>query len=189
MRDAALHEVQCPTDEVAAYIDGELDLAGEMRLESHLAICKRCSAELTQQKQFLCSLNASLREENEIDLPSNFAQQIVANAESTVSGLRRPRERYNAFFIVAGLFLFVLFAMGGDAGQLLAVAYGFVEQTAAVGGFIVYFVYSVLVGLVIILRSFASQVSSEMAAVVVMAACFGAAVMLVSRRFLRLRRA
>src|SRR5438445_5520441 len=103
---------ECPTDEIAAYIDGEMDAAREFELETHLAACEICSLELNQQKQFLASLNSSLKHEGDLELPANFTKLIVANAESTVSGLRRPRERFNAMFICAGLFLFALFALG-----------------------------------------------------------------------------
>src|SRR2546423_3864915 len=94
---------ECPTDEIAAFIDGEMDPVREFELETHLALCEICSLELNQQKQFLCGLSSSLKHEDEIELPANFAKLIVANAESTVTGLRRPRERFNAIFICAGL--------------------------------------------------------------------------------------
>ena len=181
--------MQCPTDDFAAYIDGELDLVREQELESHLSDCKPCCAELNEQKHFLCSLNSSLRGEKEIELPANFARHIVANAESTVSGLRRPRERYNAVFICVGLFLFVLFAMGAEAEKMLSGVYAFFAQTAAVGGFFGHLFYSVFVGVVIVLRSVASQFRVDVIVGLAVVAIFGAAVMMISRKVLRLPRA
>src|SRR5690349_12215641 len=107
----------CPSYEIAAYIDGELDQSRELELSMHFAACDVCSQELNQQKQFLCELDAGLK--GEIELPSDFAKTVIANAESTVSGLRRPRERFNALFICAALSLFALFALGPDAGKVL----------------------------------------------------------------------
>ncbi|MEQ1603856.1 MAG: zf-HC2 domain-containing protein [Pyrinomonadaceae bacterium] len=190
MLDAARQTAfECPTDEISAYIDGELDLVRESVVESHFEACTVCSAELNRQKQFLCSLNSSLKEEKEIELPANFAKHIVANAESTVSGLRGSRERYNAVFICVGLFLFVLFAMGAEAGKLLRGVYGFFEQSAAVAGFFGHLIYSIFFGAVIVLRSFASQFRLDVVVGLAIAAFFAAALMLISRKVLSMRRA
>ncbi|MFT3744714.1 MAG: zf-HC2 domain-containing protein [Pyrinomonadaceae bacterium] len=181
--------VQCPTHEISAYIDGELDLVRELELESHFASCELCSEELNQQKQFLCSLNSSLKQEREIELPKDFTKHIVANAESNVSGLRGSRERYNAMFICAALFLFVLFAMGAEADKMFQSAYGFLGQSAAVLGFFGHLVYSLFVGVVIVVRSFASQFRLDVVVVMAVAGFFAAALMLVSRKVLSMRRA
>src|SRR2546421_46883 len=117
--EAFVNKLACPLDEIASYIDGELDAPREMELDAHFSQCAACSDELNLQKQFLCSLESSLKHESELELPPNFTKQIVANAESTVSGLRRPRERFNALFICAGLMLFILFALGPDAGRVI----------------------------------------------------------------------
>jgi len=177
----------CSSDEISAYIDGELDLVRQIELDAHFAVCQTCSIELNEQKQFLCSLNSSLKQERDIELPANFAKLIVANAESTVSGVRRPRELYNAIFICAALSLFVLFAMGADATTLLTGAYSLFEQTAIVFGFLGHLVYSIFVGLVIVVRSFATQVSQEGIKALAVAALFVLSAMLVSRKVLRTR--
>ena len=181
--------LECPSDEISAYIDGELDLVRELVLDAHFASCIVCSVELNQQKQFLCSLNSSLKDEKEIELPANFTKRIVANAESTVSGLRKPRERYNAVFICVALFLFVLFAMGAEAGKLVRGFSAFFEQTAVVAGFFGHLIYSVFVGVVIVLRSFASQFRFDVVIGLAVAVCFTAALLLFSRKFVRIRRA
>src|SRR5436190_12740079 len=108
----------CPIDEISAYIDGELDAAREFEMDLHFAGCQTCACELNEQKNFLRNLDVSLGHDREVELPPNFTKLIVANAESTVSGLRRPRERFNALFICSGLLLFVLFATGAEAGKL-----------------------------------------------------------------------
>ncbi len=152
----ALEFDNCPTFEIAAYIDGELDLARELELETHFSACPVCSEELNHQKQFLCTLNSSLRSEDEIELPKDFTKQIVANAESNVVGLRNSRERLNAVFIVAALALFVLFALGGEAGSLVAGFRTVLDQTAAVAGFVGRLVYSFFVGITVVTRAMAA---------------------------------
>lgn len=183
------NKFECPAVEIAAYIDGELDTVHELELEAHLDVCSTCSDELTLQKQFLCGLNSSLMHEGDLELPSDFTKRIVANAESTVTGLRRPRERYNAVFICVALGLFVLFALGGEASQVLSGYTGFFEQVAIVGSFFGHLVYSVFVGLAIILRALASQFQYDHVAIVILVAFVFGMFLLVSGRMLRTGRA
>lgn len=185
---ANTNELICPTEEISAYIDGEMDPIRELEIESHFAACSGCAAELNLQKRFLCDLNSSLHS-NEIELPANFTKQIVANAESTVSGLRRPTERFNAVFICTAIMLFVLFATGTEAGTVFQSTYGFFEKIAMVGGLFGHLIYSVVLGLVIILRSFASRVPFDAAGILAFAMVFCMAIMLISRRFSLVRKA
>jgi hypothetical protein len=180
---------KCPSDEIAAYIDGELSPKREFELDAHFVECSFCAEELNQQKQFLCQLDLSLKHGNDLDLPADFTKTIVANAESTVSGLRRPREQFNAMFICVGLFLFVLFASGADAGRMLRGIPVMFEQVMAVGSFFGHLIYSVFIGVSIILRSFAAQFRYDLAIAVVLTAVSAAALMFISRRALRMRRA
>jgi anti-sigma factor RsiW len=182
---------ECPTDEIAAYIDGELSAAREVELDAHFTHCRVCSEELNQQKLFLRVLDASLSETGEVDLPADFAKKVAANAESTVSGLRRPRERFNALFICAGLFLFVLFALGTDAGRIFSGAATLFEQATAVGSFFGHLVYSFFLGIAIIVRSLTAQVRVEQAASPIFAAAAITLILIlfISRKALRIRRA
>lgn len=179
----------CPADDISAYIDGELDIVRESEMDAHFASCQICSFEMNQQKQFLCGLSASLKQERDIELPANFTRLIVANAESTVSGLRRPRERFNAMFICAGLALFVLFASGAEAGKVFEGVFNVLEQTAVVGGFFGHLIYSVFVGVVIVARSFATQFRFDLVMTVAMAGLFAASLLFISRKILRMYRA
>ncbi len=180
-----VQEMQCPTDEIAAYVDGELDAALEMQMDLHFASCKACSTELNHQKEFLRNLDLSLGFEREVELPENFVKQVVANAESTVSGLRRPRERFNALFICAGLALFVLFAMGADAVTLLDKAAEALGQTAAIGGIFGHMVYSLFIGIAIVVRSIAGQAQIGVLAAGAVALMFAAFTLYISQRVLR----
>ncbi|MFN2501036.1 MAG: anti-sigma factor [Pyrinomonadaceae bacterium] len=180
---------ECPREDIAAYIDGELDLADELRLEYHLDACRVCSGELVQQKQFLCRLDSSLRNEDQVELPPDFAKRIAVNAESTVVGLRRSREQFNAVFICAGLLLFVLFALRAEAGKIFEGVAGFFDQIVAVGSFFGHLIYSVLLGIAIILRSFAAQLQLDGALVAGLTFILALALMAVSRKVLRTHRA
>lgn len=180
----------CPKDEISAYIDGELTAARERELDLHFSGCATCTRELNLQKQFLCGLNSTLKQEGELSLPADFARHIVANAESTVAGLRRPRERYNAMFICAALFLFGLFALGTDAGRVFGDITAIFEQVGAVSGFFGRIVFSIFLGLTIIVRSVASAVLFDAGTFVVLFVLIAAVLLMyLSRRVLRTHRA
>lgn len=180
--------VECPTTAIAAYVDGELDAVRELELELHLAGCDRCTEELNLQKQFLCSLNSSLMGGDEIELPPNFTKQIVTNAESSVSGLRKPNERFNALFICAALLLFVLFALGSDVFGLFGQFGDTLDKIAAVGGFLGHVAYSFLVGIGVVLRSLGGQFQVPAAAGFFLLAVAGLIFFQFSRVILRIRR-
>ena len=147
---------ECPRDEISSYIDGELGPEQELDLEMHFAVCSVCSEELKLQRQFLCALDASLVSEPEIELPKDFTKVVVATAESRVSGLRRPTERFNAAFICSGLVLVMMFSLGAASGDPLGTFFGVLDKTAAVASFIGHMAYDVAVGAVIIIRSLSS---------------------------------
>lgn len=183
------NNLACPTDEIAAYIEGELNAEHERELDVHFLTCSSCSDELNQQKQFLCELDASLRHANDLHLPADFTKTIVANAESTVAGLRRPRERFNALFICAALFLFALFALGADARSIFSGAAAVIEQATAVLGFFWHFIYSMFLGIAIVARSLVAQFRSDVMIAAVLTAMIAAFLIYVSRRAMRLLRA
>lgn len=170
-------------DDIAAYVDGELPSVGELELEAHFASCKSCAAELNVQKQLLHELEFNLKQNADIELPPDFAKVVVANAESTVAGLRRPRERFNALFISGGLGLFVLMSFGVSASTSL-----FFDKIAAVASFFGHFIYDVLLGVVVILRGVAVQARPEPVGAVLFATAFGISIFLLRKVAMRLLR-
>lgn len=148
--------LSCPSPEISAYLDGELAPHEEIELEIHMASCGVCNGELNIQKKLLHALTSSLEATREFELPRNFTKTIVANAESNVSGLRRPKERLNAIFICAALFFFALFALGGEAGRTFITIASVVEKMSAVAGSILFFFYDISLGIAVIARSLSS---------------------------------
>lgn len=149
---------KCPSGEISAYIDGELSPADELELENHLSSCGTCLSELNSQKSFLSALSSSLEREEEFELPKNFTKTIVTTAESRVTGLRRPRERFNAVLICTALLLFVLLALGSDSAAASGVFVLALEKAAAVGAFALRLIYSVSIGVVVVARSVSAQI-------------------------------
>jgi len=159
-------ESDCPSVEIAAYIDGELDDAAEERFESHLSACRVCIQELNDQKNFINALNGSL--DSGLELPSDFTKRVVANAESGVSGLRHGKERLSAMFVCCALFFFVLFTLGAGAPGAFASALGVFARAGAVASFLAHLLYDISLGVVVILRTLAGQPIFGAAALLVM---------------------
>lgn len=180
---------ECPRMEIAAYIDGELASGEELVLERHLAGCALCTGELNLQKQFLSALNSTLENEKELELPDNFTKVIVTSAESRVSGLRRPGEGFNAVFICAALFLFVLFALGGEAGNVFGGIARIFDQGLAVAGLVGNLVFKITMGTAMVLKSLTSQfVSSSSIALVLLAVVITFSLFAFSRLMFRYNR-
>ena len=155
---ATIEKVCSQRNDIAAYLDGELPVREELELEMHLAVCKECNEELNEQKKLLRVLDFAFEAESEIEMPANFTQVVVANAESKVSGLRRPQERLKALFICAALFLLVLFGLGGETVTVVSAFGKFAEQFLAIVGFVWNLTYDAAYGTAIILRSLSQQI-------------------------------
>jgi anti-sigma factor RsiW len=190
MRDdlVQFNEWDCPSPEIAAYIDGELSGDRELALELHIADCDSCSAELNSQKLFLCTLDASLKAEPEITLPANFTRTIVARAEGSVAGLRKPVERFQAAFICAALFMFGLFALGADAAGSFGWLSAVIEKAAAVAGFLLHIGYSIMIGFSILTRSLSGLAHLPAALSLFSVVLFAMLFVSLSRRLIRVRR-
>jgi hypothetical protein len=85
--------------------------------------------------------------------------------------------------------LFILFALGTDAGRVLGGISVALEKVAAIGVFFGHFVYDFFVGVAIVLRTLASQVHGDVAATTLAAIVLTSLLAVVSRRVLRMRRA
>lgn len=147
----------CPRDDIAAYVDGELSADAAAKLELHIDSCRFCSSTLLEQRRFLAALSASLDRDEDIVLPADFTKRIVSNAESSVTGLRRPNEILTAVSICAALIIFALFAFGGETFALASAAGTIGEKLLAIGGFVVKIIANLAFAAAVIARSFANQ--------------------------------
>ena len=179
---SATTEQHCPRAEISAYIDGELNPAEELALESHVAMCRECLSELNFQKQILTALDFSLNEKNEIRLPENFARVVAVRAESGVSGLRSKTERLRALFLCASLFLIVVLGISRENGTFSAIFSKLWEQVFAVAYFALHLVFDISLGAAVILRSLSGQfVFNSMLSVLFAASLFALAAAALSR--------
>jgi anti-sigma factor RsiW len=111
-------ESKCQLEDVAAYLDGELNEAGVNRFEDHLSSCVDCATELRAQRQLLCTLDVAFNGSRSFQLPHNFTRIVTARAESDLSGMRNKHERRRALKLCAVLAL-VSFALLGAAARTI----------------------------------------------------------------------
>lgn len=91
-----IHQHDCQIEQIASYLDGELDSAASLLFESHAKECSRCAAELLEQRRLLGALDSVLSRGSSLPLPNNFARIVATHAESDMSGMRARSERGRA---------------------------------------------------------------------------------------------
>jgi predicted anti-sigma-YlaC factor YlaD len=144
----------CSQSDIAAYLDGELDVRSEEHLEAHLIGCDSCFTAMREQKMVLCALNAMLDNKAQIELPVNFAKRVTVHAESNVSGLRKREERWMAVTLCVMLFgLIAAIALAGDTSGLAGVFSGSVKIAYSLAVMISGFLYNIGLGLTILIRA------------------------------------
>lgn len=111
----AIRENTCPIEDVAAYLDGELSNAAQETFEHHLASCTVCSAELRQQRQLLCTLDAAFTHSSRFNMPEDFPRVVAAHAEGDLSGVRNKSERRRALQLCAMLALAAFALLGATS--------------------------------------------------------------------------
>jgi anti-sigma factor RsiW len=105
----------CGSEEIVAYLDGELEPEMRARLEAHLAECAPCIAELEMQRRLLRELDFALSDDEGVLMPKNFAQIVAARAQSDLSGVRERHERRRAFRLCVLLGSVAVALTGGAA--------------------------------------------------------------------------
>jgi anti-sigma factor RsiW len=143
----------CRKENIAAYIDGDLEPSLRSTLELHFKDCVGCAAELQAQQLFMCELDFALASPSDLPVPVNFARVVAVNAASDMSGARNASEHKRAlrFCIVLGLAAFALLGFASSKALVL--------NAQAVGGkvfgivsFIAQVVFNALSGLAVVLR-------------------------------------
>ena len=94
---------QCLAEDVAAYLDDELEERARELFEEHHRSCRDCAAELLRQRQLLCDLDVALNDKHSLVLPKDFARVVAAHAETDMRGMRNPTEQRRALRVALAL--------------------------------------------------------------------------------------
>lgn len=113
----------CRKENIAAYIDGDLDVSSRSALEAHLKECSSCASELRAQQLFMCELDLALANPAELAVPANFAKVVAVNAASDMRGARSASEHARAlrFCVVLGLAAFALLGFASSKAVFVSV--------------------------------------------------------------------
>jgi hypothetical protein len=153
MSDAPNLKYECLAEDVAAYLDGELDLRAREEFEAHHRTCEDCAGELLRQRQLLCELDIALNERNHLELPRNFARVVAAHAESDMGGMRNRVERRQALRVTLVLAVASFALLGAASAEAVwTPTQTVVRQLQSFSRFLWDIVYQAITGLAIIFR-------------------------------------
>ena len=107
--------------QVAAYLDGQLEITAATQFEEHVSACRPCNAELNAQRQFLCELDSFLASPKELPIPKDFALVVSARAKSDMRGLRTDGERRRALVACLALGITAFGLLGVSASESVLV--------------------------------------------------------------------
>jgi anti-sigma factor RsiW len=145
--------LNCQSDQIAAYLDGELDEVVCVLLEDHLKRCADCSAELAEQRLLLCTLDSTLSRGSSLPLPADFARMVAARAESDMSGVRNRSEHRRTLQLCALLAGIAFVLLGVAASKVvLSVALKLVDHAAGAFDLAWTTSYDAMTGLTIVSR-------------------------------------
>lgn len=109
----------CLAEDVAAYLDAELEDRARELFEQHVKDCRQCATELLEQRQLLCALAVAFNEKHAMNLPRNFAQIVATHAESDMGGMRDRSERRQALKLSLVLAAASYALIGAASGELV----------------------------------------------------------------------
>ncbi len=143
----------CERENIAAYIEGELEPALYLVLEDHLKECAPCAAELQAQRLFMCELDSVLASPFELAVPPDFAQVVAVNAKSDMRGARDSAEHARAlrFCIILGLAAFALLGFASSKAVILSVR-SFAGKLLGVLRFFAETIFNAATGLAVVAR-------------------------------------
>ena len=149
----ATNDYICETENIAAYIEGDLDPALHSVLEQHLRECAHCAGELRAQRLFMCELDSALASPFDLAVPANFAQVVAVNAKSDMRGMRDTAEHARAlrFCIILGLAAFALLGFASSKAVILSVR-SFAGKVFGVLGFFAEAIFNAATGFTVVSR-------------------------------------
>ena len=159
----AQNKTACRSEEIAAYVDGELDARACALFEEHVAECSNCAEELKVQQCILRELDSALAEDVFVEMPGNFAEVVAARAQSDLSGVRERGERRRALRLCVVLAALAVALLGTAAvsESVLAPLRAAWRCSVAIFTFLGHALYDLGAGLAVISRGLGSHLLSE----------------------------
>lgn len=155
MTSVAQNSLACKSEEIAAYLDGELDQAARAQFEQHIRLCSACAEQLREQKRLLCALDFALGGESALPLPpANFARVVAAHAQSDMRGMRAHAEHKRALWLCAMLAAASALLIGAAAlsESVVTPLRAVTKPLAMIIGFFWHTIYNAVASVVVISR-------------------------------------
>lgn len=144
-----------PCSRLHEYLDGDLSSSDTREFASHLLGCERCSKDHSLYHQLAREFDNL--PPADFELPKHFSKVVAANAESQVSGLRKPSERRKTLIIVCGLAVVLFVFLGVNIQSVLRFVSFVAERIGAVLSVVFGFLFNLCLGVIVILRVAATQ--------------------------------
>ncbi|HYE64891.1 MAG TPA: zf-HC2 domain-containing protein [Pyrinomonadaceae bacterium] len=191
MSSATSGSCVCKSEEIAAYLDGELEASACALFEQHVRECSPCAAKLQEQRRLLCTLDLALGDDPALALPKNYAEVVATRAQADMSGARCWSEHRQALWLCAALALVSFALLGAAAGDVvLKPAVLTARHLASFVGFLSRMLYDAGAGLALILRALGGRLILEAHPLAPFAfLLFAMAVALLSRLIIKYHRA
>jgi hypothetical protein len=145
----------CESDQIAAFVDDELELARRLAFEEHVLVCDFCAEELRAHRSFMRELDTALAGRFDLEVPPDFAKVVAVHAENDMRGVRDRAEHRKAlrYCIVLGLVAFALLGVAssraflGNIQSLFKTIFGIISLLGKT-------VYDAMAGFSVIARAF-----------------------------------
>ena len=177
----------CENDQIAAFVDDELEPARRSEFEQHVRGCDSCAAELRAHRTFMRELDTALAGRFDLEVPPNFAKVVAVHAENDMRGVRDRAEHRKAlrYCIVLGLVAFALLGVASSRAVLASIQSFF----KAIFGIVSLFgktIYDALAGFSVFARVLGRRLVgdaglADLAALLVFAFAIGLLTLLISR--------
>jgi anti-sigma factor RsiW len=157
------HTYVCQSEDVAAYLDGELNATACASFELHVKECAVCAARLHEQRRLLCALDFALGESSlSLPLPQNFAQVVATRAQSDMSEMRSRIEHGRALRLCAALALLAFGLLGAAASRsVFLTARGIASYALSASDLVGHALYNTGAGFAVISRSLGGHLVFE----------------------------
>ena len=156
MTSAGSENCIAKSEEIAAYLDGELEATAHTQFEQHISLCLPCAEQMREQKRLLCALDFALGGESALlpAPPANFAKVVAAHAQSDMGGMRAHSEHKRALWLCAMLATASALLLGAAAlsESVVAPLRAITKPLAMMVGFFWHTIYNATAGVVVISR-------------------------------------
>jgi hypothetical protein len=145
----------CQGDQIAAFVDDELEPAQQLAFEQHLRSCDPCTAELRAHRTFMRELDTALADRFELEVPPDFAKVVAVHAENDMRGVRDRAEHRRAlrYCIILGLVAFALLGVASSRAVLFSIQ-SFFKATFGIISLFGKTVYDAMAGFSVLARVF-----------------------------------